>query len=50
MPLAGPRHRLTPRASRDGGWAVLDDKGAVLIAVGARANGVAMFSRGMIFK
>ena len=37
-------------AARDGGWAVLDDKGAVLLAVAGRTNGVAMFSRGMIFK
>src|SRR5271155_4711233 len=31
--------------ARDGGWVVLDDKGALLLAVTKGANGVALFAR-----
>jgi hypothetical protein len=36
--------------ARDGGWVVLDDKGAALIAVTKGANGAALFSRKRIFE
>ncbi len=35
---------------RDKAWTVLDDKGAVLIALPASANGVALFSKTRIFE
>src|SRR5271165_422994 len=34
---------------RDGGWALLDDKGATLLTLPKRANGAALFSRKRIF-
>jgi hypothetical protein len=36
--------------ARDGGWALLDDKGAVLLAVTKDANGASLFSRNKIFE
>jgi hypothetical protein len=36
--------------ARDGGWALLDDKGAPLLAVAKGANGAALFSRNRIFQ
>ena len=36
--------------ARDGGWVVLDDKGAALLAVTKGANGVALFARKRIFE
>jgi hypothetical protein len=36
--------------ARDGGWVVLDDKGAALIAVAKGANGAALFARKRIFE
>jgi hypothetical protein len=47
VPRLGHIAKIAPR---DGGWALLDDKGAVLLTVARQANGAAMFSRGMIFK
>jgi hypothetical protein len=35
---------------RDGGWAVLDDKGATLLTLAGPANGAALFSRSLIFE
>jgi len=35
---------------RDGGWAVVDDKGATLLTLAKRANGAALFSRKLIFE
>ena len=34
---------------RSGGWMVLDDKGATLMMLAGPANGVALFSRNLIF-
>ena len=34
---------------RDGGWMVLDDKGATLLTLAGPANGAALFSRKLIF-
>jgi len=36
--------------ARDGGWVVLDDKGAALLAVARGANGAALFARNRIFE
>ena len=36
--------------ARDGGWVVLDDKGAALLAVTKGANGAALFARKRIFE
>jgi hypothetical protein len=36
--------------ARDGGWVLLDDKGATLLAVTKRANGAALFARDRIFE
>ena len=36
--------------ARDGGWALLDDKGAALLAVTKAANGAALFARKRIFE
>jgi hypothetical protein len=36
--------------ARDGGWVVLDDKGAPLLAVTRGANGAALFARDRIFE
>jgi hypothetical protein len=35
---------------RDGGWAVLDDKGATLLTLAKRANGAPLFSHKLIFE
>ncbi len=47
VPLLGHVAKIT---QRDGGWALLDEKGATLIFVPKQANGAAMFSRRMIFR
>ena len=36
--------------ARDGGWVLIDDKGAALLAVSAGANGAPMFARNRIFQ
>ncbi len=36
--------------SRDGGWALLDDKGATLLTVAKRSNGASLFARKRIFE
>ena len=36
--------------ARDGGWTLLDDKGAALLAVTRGANGAALFARKRIFE
>jgi len=36
--------------ARDGGWVVVDDKGAALLAVTKGANGAALFGRDRIFE
>ena len=36
--------------ARDGGWVLLDDKGAVLLAVTKGANGASLFARERIFE
>jgi hypothetical protein len=36
--------------ARDGGWVVLDDKGAALLAVTKGANGASLFARKRIFE
>jgi hypothetical protein len=41
--------RLGAIVRRDGGWAALDDKGAVLLTLPGGANGAALFSRRLIF-
>jgi len=35
---------------RDGGWALVDDKGSTLLTLAERANGAALFSRKLIFE
>ena len=47
VPKVGHVGAIVPR---DGGWAVLDDKGATLIAVSKAANGAAMFARKLMFQ
>lgn len=53
---AGPRDdvpgvgRIGAIVRRDGGWALLDDKGATLLTVAREANGAQLFSRSMIFE
>ncbi len=42
--------RIGAIVPRDGGWAVLDDKGATLLTLANGANGVALFARKMIFE
>jgi hypothetical protein len=42
--------RIAAIAPRDGGWALLDDKGATLLSVANRANGASLFARKMIFE
>ena len=36
--------------ARDGGWVLLDDKGAALLAVAKDANGASLFARNRIFE
>lgn len=42
--------RIGAIVPRDGGWIVLDDKGAPLLSVAKGANGASMFSRNKIFE
>lgn len=42
--------RISAIVPRDGGWAVLDGKGATLLTLAKRANGAALFSRRRIFE
>jgi hypothetical protein len=42
--------RIGAIVPRDGGWAVLDDKGATLLTLAKGANGASLFSRKMIFE
>ena len=42
--------RIGAIVARDGGWALLDDKGAALLAVTKGANGAALFARDRIFE
>jgi len=42
--------RIGSIVARDGGWVLLDDKGAVLLAVTKGANGAALFARKRIFE
>jgi hypothetical protein len=47
--VAGVGH-IGAIVARDGGWVLLDDKGATLLAVTKSANGVALFARKRIFE
>jgi hypothetical protein len=47
VPRVGHIASIVPR---EGGWALLDDHGATLLAVTKKANGAAMFARGRIFE
>ena len=47
VPRVGHIGSIVPR---DGGWALLDDHGATLLAVTKKANGAAMFARKRIFE
>jgi hypothetical protein len=47
VPLVGHIAAIVPR---DGGWAVLDDKGATLLTIAKRANGASLFARQRIFE
>lgn len=47
VPRVGHIAAIVPR---DGGWALLDDKGGALLTVVKRANGVSMFARKRIFE
>ena len=42
--------RIGAIVERDGGWALLDDKGATLLAVARGSNGAPLFARKMIFQ
>jgi hypothetical protein len=42
--------RIGSIVARDGGWVLLDDKGAELLAVARSANGAALFARKRIFE
>jgi hypothetical protein len=42
--------RIAAIVARDGGWALLDEKGATLLAVTKDANGAALFARKRIFE
>jgi hypothetical protein len=42
--------RIGAIVARDGGWVLLDDKGAALLAVAKGANGAALFARKRIFE
>ncbi|HEX9168526.1 MAG TPA: hypothetical protein VF886_06290 [Roseiarcus sp.] len=42
--------RIGAIVARDGGWVLLDDKGAALLAVTKGANGAALFARNRIFE
>ena len=53
---AGPRDdvpgvgRIGAIVPRDGGWALLDDKGTTLLSVAKEANGAELFSHNRIFE
>jgi len=53
---AGPRDdvpgvgRIGAIVKRDGGWAVVDDKGTTLLTVAKEANGAELFSHRLIFE
>ncbi len=47
--VAGVGH-IAAIVPRNGGWALLDDKGATLLTLANRANGAALFARKMIFE
>ena len=47
VPRVGRIGAIVPR---EGGWAVLDDKGITLLTVARRANGASMFARKRIFQ
>ncbi len=53
---AGPRDevpgvgRIGAIVPRDGGWAVVDEKGTTLLAVAKETNGAPVFSRRLIFE
>ncbi len=42
--------RIGAIVARDGGWVLLDDKGATLLTVARGANGASLFARKMIFE
>jgi hypothetical protein len=42
--------RIGSIVPRDGGWVLLDDKGAELLAAAKGANGAALFTRNRIFE
>ena len=42
--------RIGAIVQRDGGWALLDDKGATLLSVANEANGAQLFARNRIFE
>jgi hypothetical protein len=42
--------RIGAIVARNDGWAVLDDKGAELLAVSKGANGASLFTRRRIFE
>ena len=42
--------RIGAIVARDGGWVLLDDKGAELLTVAKGANGAALFTRRKIFE
>jgi hypothetical protein len=42
--------RIGAIVARDGGWVLLDDKGATLLTVARSANGASLFARKMIFE
>ena len=42
--------RIGAIVARDGGWALLDDKGAALLTVAKGANGATLFARDRIFE
>ncbi len=47
VPRVGHIASIVPR---DGGWALLDDKGATLLTVANRSNGASLFARKRIFE
>ena len=42
--------RIGAIVARDGGWVLLDDKGATLLTLARGANGASLFARKMIFE
>ena len=47
VPRVGHIAAIVPR---DGGWALLDNKGGTLLTVAKRANGASLFARKRIFE